>query len=90
METINIQIQIIDHDLIMLHGKKSIFSFDPNTKHGEELYDFILGCKDEIQSVNTELLEALEELMRVYDKYGQLLNFNVSIAREAIENAKKL
>lgn len=34
-----------------------------------------------------ELLEALQELMRVYEDKGQLLSFNVNIARKAIEKA---
>lgn len=35
------------------------------------------------------LLEALQELMRVYNEKGQLLSYNVGIARKAIEKALK-
>lgn len=34
-----------------------------------------------------ELLEALEELMKVYERNGQLLSFDVNIARNAIKKA---
>lgn len=34
-----------------------------------------------------ELLESLQLLMESYEKYGHLLNFDVSIAREAINKA---
>ena len=34
-----------------------------------------------------ELLEALQSLMEVYNTKGQLLSFNVDIARKAIEKA---
>lgn len=34
-----------------------------------------------------DLLEALQEVMRVYNEKGQLLSFNVDIARKAIEKA---
>lgn len=33
------------------------------------------------------MLEALQKLMAVYDEYHQLLPFNVSIAREALNKA---
>jgi DNA-directed RNA polymerase subunit F len=36
---------------------------------------------------NAELLEALEELMKVYEQNGQLLSFDVNIARNAIKKA---
>lgn len=36
-----------------------------------------------------DLLEALQEVMRVYNEKGQLLSFNVDIARKAIEKALK-
>jgi len=34
-----------------------------------------------------ELLEALEELIKVYERNGQLLSFDVNIARKAIKKA---
>ena len=37
-----------------------------------------------------ELLEALQSLMDSYDKNGHLLNFNVDIARQAINKALAL
>ena len=36
-----------------------------------------------------DLLEALQELMRVYNEKRQLLSYNVGIARKAIEKALK-
>jgi len=34
-----------------------------------------------------KLLEALQELMRTYNEKGQLLSFNVDIARQAVKKA---
>lgn len=36
-----------------------------------------------------ELLEALQELMNVYEQNGQLLSFDVNIAKQAIKKATK-
>lgn len=39
-------------------------------------------------SENQQLLEALKEIMTVYERDGHLLNFNVDIARKAIQNTE--
>lgn len=38
-----------------------------------------------LKSQRDELLYVVENLMESYNKYGHLLNFDVNIAREAIE-----
>lgn len=41
----------------------------------------------QLSAVAPELLEVLMELMEVYESKGQLLSFNVDIARQAIQKA---
>lgn len=45
---------------------------------------------DSIETTKNNLLEALQEVMKVYNEKGQLLSFNVDIARKAIEKALKI
>lgn len=63
-----------DPDLTTLIGKNANFVFNPNTKNGEELTDFLSGCKeitDNLRQIQTleadkaELLEALEYANRM-------------------------
>ena len=55
-----------DHDEIWLIGKSANFIFNPNTRNGEELSDFLAGCEEfpdptaQLQADKAELLEALE------------------------------
>ena len=57
-----------DHDEISLIGKSANFIFNPNTRNGEELFDFLSGCEEipdptaQLQADKAELLEALEEI----------------------------
>ena len=55
-----------DHDEILLIGKSANFIFNPNTRNGEELSDFLSGCEEIhdptslLQADKAELLEMLE------------------------------
>ena len=57
-----------DHDQIWLIGKNANFMFNPNTRNGEELSDFLAGCEEipdntsQLQADKAELLEALEDV----------------------------
>ena len=58
-----------DHDEIWLIGKSANFIFNPNTRNGEELSDFLAGCEEitdnshqieKLEAEKKEILEALE------------------------------
>lgn len=74
-----------DHDEIWLIGKSANFIFNPNTRNGEELSDFLSGCKtiesekesnlEKLKADKEELLEALKkaqnELSQFKSAFGQ-------------------
>lgn len=74
---VQIEINIKDHDEICLIGKSANFIFNPNTRNGEELFDFLSGCEEisensqieKLESEKKELLEALEKIIIIQDKY---------------------
>ena len=85
METnkkVQIEINCKDHDEIWLIGKSAIFIFNPNTRNGEELFDFLSCCEEipeTIKSDNTETLaNALQEIEKLEADKAELL--------EALEN----
>lgn len=49
----------------------------------------VKGVKEDAQLISSapDMLYALQELMNVYEKYGQLLPYDVSIARDALNKA---
>ena len=67
-----------NHDEIWLIGKSANFIFNPNTRNGEELSDFLAGCEEvpdptaQLKAENAELLEALENIV----DYGGVANFD--------------
>ena len=67
---VQIEINCQDHDQTWLIGKSANFIFNPNTRNGEELFDFLSCCEEipdnshqleKLESEKKELLEALEE-----------------------------
>ena len=59
-----------DHDKTWLIGKSANFIFNPNTRNGEELFDFLSCCEEipdnslqleKLEAEKKELLEALEK-----------------------------
>ena len=60
-----------NHDEIWLIGKSANFIFNPNTRNGEELSDFLAGCEEipdhiaQLKADKAELLEALEKISKV-------------------------
>lgn len=44
--------------------------------------------QEELKASHESLIEALEELMECYESKGQLLSFDVSIARKVLEKTK--
>ena len=59
-----------NHDEILLIGKSANFIFNPNTRNGEELSDFLAGCEEitdtshqieKLEAEKAELLEILNE-----------------------------
>ena len=71
METIyrkvQFEINCKDHDKTWLIGKSANFIFNPNTRNGEEISDFLAGCEEitdttaQLQADKAELLEILNE-----------------------------
>ena len=67
-----------NHDEILLIGKSANFIFNPNTRNGEELSDFLAGCEEtsdnshqieKLEAEKKEILEALEILIKTSFKY---------------------
>lgn len=67
-----------DHDEIWLIGKSANFIFNPNTKSGEELFDFLSCCEEvsdnshqieKLEADKAELVEMLEKVIIIQDKY---------------------
>ena len=76
-----------DHDEIVLIGKSANFIFNPSTKNGEELFDFLSCCEEipdtshqieKLESEKKELLEALDNLT----EYGSTGEDAVEMKRE--------
>ena len=70
-----------DHDEIWLIGKSANFIFNPNTRNGEELTDFLSGCEEitdtshQIEKMEADKAELLEALENIVD-YGGIANFD--------------
>lgn len=62
-----------NHDEILLIGKSANFIFNPNTRNGEELFDFLAGCEEvpdptaQLKADKAELLEALDNSLKVIE-----------------------
>lgn len=66
------------------HGNLTIANCS-STHDGSREEEEIANAK--LIAAAPELLGALEELMKVYERNGQLLSFDVNIARNAIKKA---
>lgn len=66
------------------HGNLTIANCS-STHDGSRAEEEIANAK--LIAAAPELLEALEELMKVYERNGQLLSFDVNIARKAIKKS---
>ena len=66
------------------HGNLTIANCS-STHDGSREEEEIANAK--LIAAAPELLGALEELMKVYEQNGQLLSFDVNIARKAIKKA---
>ena len=71
---VQFEINCKDHDETWLIGKSANFIFNPNTRNGEELSDFLAGCEEitdnshqieKLEADKAELLEALEKISKV-------------------------
>ena len=71
---VQFEINCKDHDETWLIGKSANFIFNPNTRNGEELTDFLSGCEEipdnsnqieKLEAEKAELLEALEKISKV-------------------------
>ena len=66
-----------NHNETWLIGKSANFIFNPNTRNGEELSDFLACCEEvpdataQLQSDKAELLEALEKLRNHYGLFPE-------------------
>lgn len=65
-----------DHDEIWLIGKSANFIFNPNTRNGEELFDFLSCCEEipdptaQIEKLESDKAELLEKLEEIYGYLG--------------------
>ena len=81
METIyrkvQFEINCKDHDETWLIGKSANFIFNPNTRNGEELSDFLAGCEEipdtiaQLKADKAELLELRSTIEEFRDKANQ-------------------
>lgn len=75
-------IAVVEHDMF-----DAIDIFGPNKGiHGASYEE--LNANAKLIASAPALLEALKEIMTVYEKDGHLLNFNVNIARNAIQQTE--
>lgn len=75
MSTIKFEIENKDHDVTMLIGKNSIFTFNPNTRNGEELSDFLSGC-EEVPDNETDLRKENEEIKSMLEKLYKTIDWS--------------
>lgn len=83
-----------DHDEIILIGKSADFTFNPNTRNGEELFDFLSCCEEipdnsrqieNLEADNAELLEALEKCnneLHFYSGHTDFVKENESLIQK--------
>ena len=70
---VTFEIEQQDHCKTVLIGKNANFIFNPNTRNGEELSDFLSGCEEIhdptslLQADKAELLEALDNSLKVIE-----------------------
>lgn len=74
---VQFEINCKDHDETWLIGKSANFIFNPNTRSGEELSDFLAGCEEipdptaQLQADKAELLELRSTIEEFRDKANQ-------------------
>lgn len=91
-----------DHDQTWLIGKSAYFVFNPNTKNGEELTDFLSGCEEipdtshqleKLKADKAELLEVLEELHSMFtdnaDNMGEFSEYYENKLGRIIQKTKQ-
>ena len=89
---ITLRIEGRDFNETALIGKSANFIFNPQTRNGEELSDFLSGCEDSAlekwQSTAKELAEALEKSIEQNDKwalhaedYDNIDKYNVALQK---------
>lgn len=79
------EIEAQDHNGTILIGKNANFIFNPNTKNGEELSDFLSGC-EEISDSTAKLQADKEELLEALEKATDLLEVgypDISVVKES-------
>ncbi len=64
-----------NHDETWLIGKSANFIFNPNTRNGEELSDFLAGCEEvpdnkSLLKQNEEMKAMLEKIVLVTDNFN--------------------
>ena len=68
-----------EHDEIWLIGKSANFIFNPNTRNGEELFDFLSCCEEtpdntqQIEKLEAEKKELLSILKGLVSDVGNLI-----------------
>ena len=84
---VQFEINCKDHDETWLIGKSANFIFNPNTRNGEEISDFIAGCEEtsdashQIEKLEAEKKELLESLEKVKE-WGSVFGIEYSIYDE--------
>ena len=79
---VTFEIEQQDNYKTVLIGKNANFIFNPNTRNGEELTDFLSGCEEitdtshqieKLESDKAELLEALENTKTAFRYFPERL-----------------
>ena len=99
METIyrkvQFEINCKDHDEILLIGKSANFIFNPNTRSGEELSDFLAGCEEfpdnshQIEKLEAEKTELVSFLEKLYVKIENDNTIDMGEIESLIQKMKK-
>ena len=81
-----------NHDKIWLIGKSANFIFNPNTRNGEELSDFLAGCEEvpdntsQLKADKAELLELMTEMKESFDHKAWVTGMELKSFSSRIES----
>ena len=89
---VQFEINCKDHDETWLIGKSANFIFNPNTRNGEELSDFLAGCEEvpnptiQLQADKAELLELMTEMKESFDHKAWVTGMELKSFSSRIES----
>ena len=79
-----------DHDEIWLIGKSAYFIFNPNTRNGEELFDFLSCCEEIPDNSQIEKLEAeKKEMMKLMMQMKESFDHKAWVTKMELQSFSK-